>query len=112
MVPRERALLEALPGVGPKTSACTMVYAFGKPEICVDVHVHRISNRLGLVNTKQPEETETELKKVVPKKYWLKLNHSMVRFGQKTCLPRNPKHEECSLRGRCDLFNKKGKWKG
>ena len=110
-LPCNRKQLEVLPGVGPKTSACTMVYGFGKPAICVDVHVHRISNRLGLVNTKTPEETEAELTKLVPKKYWLKLNHSMVRFGQKICLPRNPRHEECALKKQCDFFQGKGQWK-
>lgn len=110
-VPCSRAALEKLPGVGAKTSACTMVYAFSKPEICVDVHMHRISNRLGVVNTKTPEETESGLREILPKKHWLKINQAMVRFGQKTCLPRNPKHEECGLRGQCDFFKKKGKWK-
>lgn len=110
-LPCTRKELEDLPGVGPKTSACTMVYGFGKPAICVDVHVHRISNRLGLVCAKTPEETEAALETVVPKIYWLKLNHSMVRFGQKICLPRNPRHAECALRKQCDFFNKKGKWK-
>jgi endonuclease-3 len=100
-----------LPGVGPKTSACTLVYGFKKPAICVDAHVHRISNRIGLVNTKTPEETEAELTKVVPKKYWLKLNHAMVRFGQKICLPRNPLHEECTLKKQCDFFKGRGRWK-
>jgi len=108
-VPNTRAGLMSLSGVGAKTSACTMVYAFGLPEICVDVHVHRISNRLGLVDTKNPEETEAALKEIVPKKHWLKLNHSMVRFGQKTCLPRNPKHGNCPIKKYCDFFNKKGK---
>ncbi len=110
-IPYGRKELEGLPGVGPKTSACTMIYGFGKPEICVDVHVHRISNRLGMVTTKTPEETEAELKRIVPKRYWLKLNHSMVRFGQKICLPRNPRHWKCALREQCDFFNGKGKWK-
>jgi endonuclease-3 len=110
-LPCDRLQLDALPGVGPKTSACTMVYGFKKPAICVDVHVHGISNRLGLVNTKTPEETEAELTKLVPKKYWLKLNHSMVRFGQKICLPRNPRHEKCALKKQCDFFQGKGQWK-
>jgi endonuclease-3 len=64
-----------------------------------------------LVNTKTPEETEAELTKVVPKKYWLKLNHAMVRFGQKICLPRNPLHEECALKKQCDFFKGRGRWK-
>ncbi len=109
-VPDSRKQLMSLPGVGSKTSACTVVYAFGKPAICVDVHVHRISNRIGIVDTKKPDETEAELNKIIPKKYWLSINHSMVRFGQETCRPRNPKHQECALQKQCDFFNRKGKW--
>jgi len=108
-VPNERNLLEALPGIGPKTSACTLVYAFQKPAICVDTHVHRISNRLGLVKTKTPEQTEVALTKLLPKKYWLKLNHSMVRFGQKVCLPQKPRHWQCRLREQCNLFKQERK---
>jgi endonuclease-3 len=109
-VPSSRRGLMQLPGVGAKTSACVLVYAFKKPEICVDTHVHRVSNRLGLVDTGTAEETEAALRKVVPKKYWLNLNHLMVRFGQRVCLPRNPRHSECPLREQCDFANKRGKW--
>ncbi len=110
-VPSSREELMGLPGVGAKTSACTLAYAFKRSEICVDTHVHRISNRLGLVDTKAPEETEAALRGVVPRRYWLGLNHSMVRFGQQVCLPIRPKHGQCSLREQCDFFNKKEKWR-
>lgn len=110
VVPCSRASLQALPGVGAKTSACTLVYGFGVPEICVDTHVHRVSNRLGLVDTLSPIESEARLKDVVPKRYWLRLNHLMVRFGQRVCLPRNPRHDACPLRAKCDFFNRRGKW--
>jgi endonuclease-3 len=94
--------LVSLPGVGRKTANCVLVYGFRKPAIPVDVHVHRISNRLGIVNTKTPERTELELEKFLPRKFWIEINHLMVRHGQKTCLPRNPKCGECLLKSKCD----------
>ncbi len=74
-----------------------MAEAFGKEAIAVDTHVHRISNRLGLVETKTPEETEEELKKIVPKEYWRRVNKAMVGFGQTVCKPIKPKCNECKL---------------
>src|SRR4029077_11505436 len=73
-VPSDMDDLLSLPSVGRKTANCVLVYGFEKPAIPVDTHVHRISNRLGLVETKTPEQTEAELVKTVPKRYWLKLN--------------------------------------
>ncbi|MFA4855390.1 MAG: endonuclease III [archaeon] len=96
--------LLSLPGVGRKTANCVLVYAFKKPAMPVDVHVHRISNRLGLVETKTPEQTEQALMLAVPKENWLELNHLMVRYGQKICLPRNPRCLECKLRFKCPWF--------
>lgn len=90
-----------LPGVGRKTANCVLVYAYQKPAIPVDVHVHRISNRLGLVKTRNPEETEQELMKKIPKKHWIEINHSMVRFGQRICMPIIPKCSECPLSEVC-----------
>ncbi|HOI40281.1 MAG TPA: endonuclease III [Methanobacterium sp.] len=98
-----KGLLE-LPGVGRKTANCVLVYGFQKPAIPVDVHVHRISNRLGLVNTQKPEETEEELEKIVPKEYWIELNDLMVQFGQTICRPQAPLHEECPLQELCDYY--------
>jgi len=96
--------LLSLPGVGRKTANCVLVYAFKKPAMPVDVHVHRISNRLGLVETKTPEQTEQALMLAVPKENWLELNHLMVRYGQKICLPRNPRCLECKLHSKCPCF--------
>ena len=87
--------------VGRKTANCVLVYAFNKPAIPVDTHVHRISNRLGLVHTKAPEETEEELVKSVPRRYWLELNDLFVRFGQTVCKPIGPHCSECSLSSSC-----------
>ncbi|MDD3754765.1 MAG: endonuclease III, partial [Methanobacterium sp.] len=98
-----KGLLE-LPGVGRKTANCVLVYGFQKPAIPVDVHVHRISNRLGLVTTEKPEETEKELEKIVPKEYWIDLNDLMVQFGQTICRPQSPLHEECPLQDCCDFY--------
>ena len=100
-VPIEMDKLLELPLVGRKTANCVLVYGFRKPAIPVDVHVHRISNRLGLVETKIPEETEIELSKIVNKKYWLQINEYFVRFGQLICKPINPKCEECVFQKTC-----------
>jgi len=104
IVPDDINELLTLPGVGRKTANCVLVYGFRLDAIPVDVHVHRISNRLGLVKTKSPEETELELMKIVPKGYWLDLNESFVRFGQDICRPIGPKHEECPINDLCDFY--------
>lgn len=103
-VPEDMKGLLELPGVGRKTANCVLVYGFQKPAIPVDVHVHRISNRLGLVNTKNPEETELELEKIVPREYWIELNDLMVQFGQTICRPQSPRHQECPLQEICDYY--------
>lgn len=104
VVPDTMEELLSLPGVGRKTANCLLVYGFKKPAICVDVHVHRISNRMGLVETKTPEQTEMELEKVVPRKYWLVINDLMVQFGQTVCRPINPLHDICPVNGSCKLY--------
>ncbi len=93
-----------LHSVGRKTANCVLVYGYGIPAIPVDTHVHRISNRLGLVETRRPEETEEELTKKVPRRYWLELNDVFVRFGQTTCKPLGPRCEVCTLRGVCKYY--------
>jgi endonuclease-3 len=100
-VPGDRRELTALPGVGPKTAAFVLGHAFGNPAVCVDVHVHRISNRLGLVRTGDPESTEKELCGLFPREEWTGLNHVFVRFGQRVCLPAKPRCPECPLREDC-----------
>ena len=93
-----------LHSVGRKTANCVLVYGYGKPAIPVDTHVHRISNRLGLVSTKTAEQTEAELTKRVPRRYWLELNDLFVRFGQTTCKPIGPRCNACTLRGGCKYY--------
>jgi len=103
-VPESINELLILPGVGRKTANCVLVYGFNKPAICVDVHVHRISNRVGLVETKNPEQTEETLKKMVPVKYWLEINDLMVQFGQTICKPISPLHDICPISDCCELY--------
>jgi dihydrofolate synthase/folylpolyglutamate synthase len=113
-VPQGMDKLLTIPAVGRKTANCVLVYGFGIPAIPVDVHVHRISNRLGLVDTDEPEETEAALEKAVPRRYWIEINRLMVRHGQETCLPRNPKCQGCDLRDVChhNLRLTLGPWLG
>ena len=101
IVPDDYQKLISLPGVGSKTANCTLVYAFKKPAIPVDVHVHRISNRLGWVKTLKPESTEEDLKKIIPKSQWIRVNRLFVRFGQTICTPNNPKCSECPISSIC-----------
>ena len=96
-VPEEIDELLELPGVGRKTANLVRAIAFKKPAICVDVHVHRISNRLGYVQTSQPVETEMKLREILPQKYWLNYNSYLVAFGQNHCTPRNPKCTTCLI---------------
>lgn len=98
-----RKLLE-LPGVGRKTANCVLVYGFNKAAIPVDIHVHRISNRLGLVNTKTPEKTEFVLRQILAKKYWLKVNDTFVMYGQNICLPIKPNCNLCKLKEVCKFY--------
>ena len=100
-VPNTEKELMELPGVGPKTTALVLNEGFGIPTICVDTHVHRISNRLGLIKTKTVEETSIELKKLLPKKYWSKYNKLMVMWGQNICVPISPKCSICPLLPLC-----------
>ena len=103
-VPEDLDTLVQLPGVGRKTANCVLVYAFEKPAIPVDIHVHRISNRLGLVKTKNPEETEIELMKKIPKKFWIDINDTFVMYGQNICKPVSPMCEVCKIRKKCDYY--------
>ncbi|MFX0007091.1 MAG: endonuclease III [Candidatus Hermodarchaeota archaeon] len=101
LVPDNYESLINLPGVGSKTANCVLVYAFKIPAIPVDTHVHRISNRLDWVKTKNPIQTEAALKKLLPKELWLKVNRLFVRFGQQICLPIRPKCEICVIKDIC-----------
>lgn len=106
-VPDNLDTLVELPGVGRKTANCVLVYAFEKPAIPVDIHVHRISNRLGLVKTKNPEDTEQELIKKIPKKYWIDINDTFVMYGQNICKPVSPMCDVCKIKKSCKLYKTK-----
>lgn len=100
-VPPDESALLALPGVGRKTANLVLGLGFGIPAICVDTHVHRISNRLGLVKTKTPEQTERALNEVLPGDLWVPINDLLVTFGQNRCHPTSPRCTECPLEDLC-----------
>jgi len=97
VVPNEIDELLKLKGVGRKTANLTVTLGYGKLGICVDTHVHRISNRLGLVKTKTPEQTEFDLRKKLPKKHWLIYNDLLVTYGQNLCVPISPWCSKCKV---------------
>lgn len=105
-VPSNLEDLLTFPGVGRKTANCVLVYGFRKPAIPVDIHVHRISNRIGIVNTKKPEETEIDLQKSIDRRYWIGVNETFVTFGQNICLPIKPKCNLCHLTKICKYYGK------
>ncbi len=100
-VPENIQDLMKLPGVGRKTANLVRTVGFKKPGICVDIHVHRICNRLGYVDTKSPNETEFSLRKKLPKKHWISLNRLLVSFGQNQCAPISPRCDSCLLDPYC-----------
>jgi len=104
-VPNTREQLMLLPGVGPKTANLVLVEGFGIPALIVDTHVHRISNRLGVIQTKTPEETEQALMRVIPKENWIEWSHMLVMWGQNICVPISPFCSRCPL---FDICERKG----
>ncbi len=104
-VPDDLDLLLTLKGVGRKTANLVLTEGFGKPGICVDTHVHRISNRVGYVKTKTPDQTEFALRKKLPVKYWIDYNALLVTWGQNVCKPISPKCSLCPVNGICHRVN-------
>jgi endonuclease-3 len=102
-VPSSYQALINIKGIGSKTANLVVSMAFNKPAICVDTHVHRISNRLGLIKTRTAQETEHALEKIVPIKYWRMWNTWLVMWGQHVCKPLNPQCFKCVLRCFCKL---------
>ena len=100
-VPSDLNTLLGFPGVGRKTANLVIIEAYGKDGICVDVHVHRISNRTGWLATKNPEETEYALRKILPLKYWKAVNPLLVLYGQNTCRPVSPFCSRCVIGEHC-----------
>lgn len=101
VVPDEIDDLLQLPGVGRKTANLVRAVAFQKPAICVDVHVHRICNRWGYIETKNPFESEMALREKLPQKHWLNINSYVVAFGQNLCTPRKPQCNRCPIYELC-----------
>ena len=107
-VPNSLGELLKLPGVGSKTANLVLGVAFNIPAICVDTHVHRISNRLGYVTTKTPRETERVLRRKLPKEHWIGVNETMVRWGQNVCTPISPYCSKCPLFAASKLCDRVG----
>ena len=105
IVPNDLDTLLILPGVGRKTANLVLTQGYNKPGICVDTHVHRISNRLGYIKTKTPEETEFRLRKILPKQYWTVYNDYLVAFGQNICKPVSPFCSKCVINKYCKKRN-------
>jgi len=103
-IPQTVEELIELPGVGRKTANLVVAVGFQKPAMCVDVHVHRISNRLGYINTKNPFESEMALRKKLPIQYWEKYNSTLVAFGQNLCRPISPHCWECPISKYCKHY--------
>jgi len=100
-VPETKEELMSIKGIGPKTANIVLAFAFGKTVLPIDTHCHRIPNRLGWINTKNPEKTEEELGKILQKKYWKDFNAIFVQFGQTMCKPISPLCSKCSINNYC-----------
>jgi len=100
-VPDTLAALLELPGVGRKTANLVLIEGFGKAGVCVDMHVHRISNRIGYVKTKRPDDTEMALRRKLPRKHWIRYNELLVAFGQVICRPISPFCSRCPVAHMC-----------
>lgn len=104
-VPADFDKLNSLAGVGRKTASVVAGNAFGIPTIAVDTHVKRLSNLLGLVNSKNPDKIEAELKELLPESYWINSSHWLAIHGRRVCIARKPKCLECVLADHCPSFN-------
>ncbi len=100
-VPADLDALLTLHGVGRKTANLVVTFGFGLPGICVDTHVHRITNRLGFVRTRSPDETEAALRRRLPRRHWIELNDLLVAFGQNVCHPTSPRCSACPIASAC-----------
>ena len=100
-VPKDLDVLLTLPGVGRKTANLVVAIGYGEDAICVDTHVHRISNRFGYVKTKAPDDTEMVLRRILPREHWIRYNDLLVAFGQNLCGPLSPRCSECPVGDLC-----------
>lgn len=106
IVPQDRESLERLPGVGRKTANVVLANAFGIPALAVDTHVHRVTNRLGMVKEKEPLMTEQALMKILPEEVWIDAHHYFILHGRKVCDAKKPKCIECTVRSYCAYYKK------
>ncbi|MBT4135546.1 endonuclease III [archaeon] len=104
-VPDTKEELLSIKGIGPKTANIVLNFAYDQPTLPIDTHCHRIPNRLGWVKTKTPEQTEIELEKILPKKYWKEFNGIFVSFGRRICLPISPLCSQCPINNYCPKIN-------
>jgi len=104
-VPETMDELLNLPGVGRKTANLVLILGFDKMGICVDTHVHRITNRWGYLSTKSPDETEMKLREILPEQYWKRINDCLVPYGQNLCVPISPYCSRCKLIEYCERVN-------
>ena len=104
-VPNDKEKLLSIKGIGPKTANIVLAFAYGKSVLPIDTHCHRIPNRLGWVKTKTPEQTEKELEKILPKKYWNEFNGIFVLFGKEICQPISPWCSKCPVERYCQKTN-------
>jgi len=100
-IPNNKQELLSIKGVGPKTANIVLAFAFGKAVLPIDTHCHRIPNRIGWIKTKTPEKTETQLEKILPKKYWSEFNGIFVLFGKTICQPISPWCSRCPIKKYC-----------
>ncbi|TLZ60285.1 MAG: endonuclease III, partial [Methanobacteriota archaeon] len=107
-VPNTYDELIELPQVGPKTANCVLVYGYGLQALPIDTHCHRIPNRLGLIRTKTPEQTERALARIVPREYWVNVNEWFIRFGKEICKPIGPRCGECNFTSFCAYYRRRG----
>src|SRR3989442_14244561 len=107
-VPATYEELIELPQVGPKTANCVLVYGYGMQALPIDTHCHRIPNRLGLIRTKTPEETEKALARIIPREYWVNVNEGFVRYGKEVCKPIGRRCGEGALPAFCTDYRGRG----
>ncbi len=105
-VPESIEDMMTIPGIGRKTANVVLADAMKIPAIAVDTHVHRISNRVGWASTKNPDETEERLRKIIPEEFWLGFNPTLVEFGKKVCKPIGPRCEDCLISRYCEFYAK------
>lgn len=101
-VPESYDELISIKHIGPKTANIVLAFAYGQLVLPIDIHCHRIPNRMGWIKTKTPEETEKELEKILPKRFWREFNSAFVQFGRETCLPVSPWCSKCPVSRFCD----------